>query len=110
MPCAVALAIGATQRTETSDAISLDMLHLPGLEGDELLASSRRLRVDLHTPGRGRVWGASEAPATLVAGQSGGQRIRTSTGLRPAVFKTAALPVRSSPPNYVALELTAAGV
>src|SRR5436190_1718021 len=57
MPCAVALAIGATQRTETSDAISLDMLHLPGLEGDELLASSRRLRVDLHTPGRGRVWG-----------------------------------------------------
>ena len=29
---------------------------------------------------------------------SGGQRIRTSTGLRPAVFKTAALPVRSSPP------------
>ena len=30
---------------------------------------------------------------------NGGQRIRTSTGLRPAVFKTAALPVRSSPPD-----------
>src|SRR5712691_5097920 len=27
-----------------------------------------------------------------------------------AIFKTAALPVRSSPPNYAALELTAAGV
>src|SRR5881628_99560 len=40
-------------------------------------------------------------PATrqVVAGESGGQRIRTSTGLPPAVFKTAALPVRSSPPE-----------
>src|SRR5690348_3136314 len=29
----------------------------------------------------------------------GGRRIRTCTGLPPAVFKTAALPVRSSPPR-----------
>src|SRR2546421_7881816 len=29
----------------------------------------------------------------------GGHRTRTCTGLRPAVFKTAALPVRSSPPD-----------
>src|SRR5438552_12186915 len=41
---------------------------------------------------------------------NGGHRTRTCTGLRPAVFKTAALPVRSSPPDYAALELTAAGV
>ena len=33
--------------------------------------------------------------------EDGGQRIRTSTGLPPAVFKTAALPVRSSPPDAV---------
>src|SRR5947208_12110724 len=34
-----------------------------------------------------------------VTGLSGGHRTRTCTGLRPAVFKTAALPVRSSPPD-----------
>src|SRR6266508_1555859 len=32
-------------------------------------------------------------------GHDGGHRIRTCTGLPPAVFKTAALPVRSSPPG-----------
>src|SRR5947208_2960439 len=33
---------------------------------------------------------------------NGGHRTRTCTGLRPAVFKTAALPVRSSPPELEA--------
>src|SRR5438093_6354860 len=43
----------------------------------------------------------SSAPERL---KHGGQRIRTSTGLPPAVFKTAALPVRSSPPDRRKLE------
>jgi hypothetical protein len=38
-----------------------------------------------------------------MARKDGGPGIRTPKGLRPAVFKTAALPVRSSPPNYCKL-------
>src|SRR2546422_4894053 len=41
-----------------------------------------------------------------VTGLSGGHRTRTCTGLRPAVFKTAALPVRSSPPDYTQQQLS----
>src|SRR6185437_4338856 len=39
-------------------------------------------------------------PKAGSASRSGGHRIRTCKGLRPAVFKTAALPVRSSPPEH----------
>ncbi len=62
-----------------------------------------------HPGAQGDTWGtpgpfgrnrASHTRAELVAGQHGGHRTRTCTGLRPAVFKTAALPVRSSPPDY----------
>src|SRR5438552_15410584 len=62
--------------------------------------------------GRGRERGERRVRpvSEVVAVFDGGHRTRTCTGLRPAVFKTAALPVRSSPPDYAALELTAAGV
>ncbi len=44
--------------------------------------------------------GAEEQrPRRSEGGHDGGHRIRTCTGLPPAVFKTAALPVRSSPPD-----------
>src|SRR5205085_2320287 len=49
--------------------------------------------------------GADGAPRPAGAGRrDGGHRTRTCTGLRPAVFKTAALPVRSSPPNTTRAE------
>ena len=51
------------------------------------------------TPGTNGGTRASASRAELVVGLHGGHRTRTCTGLRPAVFKTAALPVRSSPPD-----------
>ncbi len=84
-------------------ANGLDM-HVGGrghlTDGERHALPLLRLEIRLNPVRRYGVKGGTQGGVYVVAEeQNGGRGTRTPKGLRPAVFKTAALPVRSSPPG-----------